>query len=217
MLTKDDATVAHAREAYEEVRSLDLSYVGFKDIGLPVEELTTLAKQMHADGKTVMLEVVSERPEDELRSARAALEIGADWLLGGTRATQVAPLLAGSGIVYCPFPGTVVGHPSKLRGSIEEIVASARDLAAIPGVGGLDLLAYRHDGDVEALVEAVAGAVDVPLITAGSIQTPEQIRAMERLGVWGFTIGGAVFDAQLPTDDPSVRGQVAYVLDLLAA
>ena len=59
-------------------------------------------------------------------------------------------MLSGTGIRYCPFPGRIVGHPSLLRGSIEEITQSAVELAAMDGVGGLDLLAYRYDGDVES-------------------------------------------------------------------
>lgn len=216
MLTQNDLTVPNAHEAYGEVCHLDaLRYVGFKDVGLPVEELRLLAERIHADGKTVTLEVVSESVEAEVHAVEVGLEIGVDWVLGGTNPDMVAPLLTGTDIVYCPFPGRIVGHPSNLRGSLEEIVDDARTLAARPDVGGLDLLAYRWDGDVLALVQEVVAAVDVPVITAGSIRTPEQIRDMQRLGVWGFTIGGAVFDRELPTPDTTLAGQISYVLELL--
>jgi hypothetical protein len=216
MLTQHDVTVPDAHEVYSQVRHLDtLRYVGFKDVGLPVEELRTLAERIHADGRIVTLEVVSESVEDEVRAVEVGLEIGVDWVLGGTNPDRVAPLLGGTDIVYCPFPGRIVGHPSNLRGSLEEIVGDARTLAARPDVGGLDLLAYRWDGDVLALVQEVVAAVDVPVITAGSIRTPEQIRDMQRLGAWGFTIGGAIFDRELPTADTTLAGQVAYVLELL--
>jgi hypothetical protein len=216
MLTQHDVTVPDAHEVYSQVRHLDaLRYVGFKDVGLPVEELRTLAERIHADGRIVTLEVVSESVEDEVRAVEVGLEIGVDWVLGGTNPDRVAPLLGGTDIVYCPFPGRIVGHPSNLRGSLEEIVGDARTLAARADVGGLDLLAYRWDGDVLALVQEVVAAVDVPVITAGSIRTPEQIRDMQRLGAWGFTIGGAIFDRELPTPDTTLAGQVAYVLELL--
>jgi hypothetical protein len=216
MLTQNDLTVPDANEVYSQVRHLDgLRYVGFKDVGVPAAELQTLTDRIHADGKTVTLEVVSESVEAEVRAVEVGLEIGVDWVLGGTHPDEVAPLLTGTDIVYCPFPGRIVGHPSNLRGTIEEIVEDARLLAARPEIGGLDLLAYRYDGDVLTLVEQVVAAVDVPVITAGSIRTPEQIRDMQRLGAWGFTIGAAVFDRELPTPDTSLAGQVAYVLELL--
>ena len=84
MLTRNDATVPDALAVYDEIRSADLRYVGFKDIGLPVEELRKLARAIQADGREVMLEVVSENAADELRSIRAAVDIGVDWVLGGT-------------------------------------------------------------------------------------------------------------------------------------
>lgn len=216
MLTKDDLSVPDAVDVYEQIRPLDrLRYVGFKDVGLPTAALRTLTERMHDDGRTVMLEVVSESRDDEVRSVRTGLDIGVDWILGGTHAEDVAPLVAGSGITYCPFPGTVVGHPSKLRGSIPEIVDSAKRLAAMPEVGGLDLLAYRHDGDVEALVREVVAAVDVPVVAAGSVRDDAQIRLLAEAGVWGFTIGGAVFEGKLPPADKTVPGQIEHVLDLL--
>lgn len=216
MLTKDDATVADALEVYDQIRPLDrLRYVGFKDVGLPTEDLRVLTERMHDDGRTVMLEVVSESMDDEIQSVRTGLDIGVDWILGGTHAEEVAPLVAGSGVRYCPFPGTVVDHPSKLRGSIGEIVDSARRLAAMPEVGGLDLLAYRYDGDVATLVREVVAAVEVPVLAAGSVRDDAQIRLLAEAGVWGFTIGGAVFEGQLPPADTSVPGQISHVLDLL--
>jgi pyridoxal biosynthesis lyase PdxS len=47
---------------------------------------------------------------------------------------------------------------------------------------------------------------------AGSIATPDQITAVSRLGAWGFTIGGAIFEGRLPSG-PSIAGQVAAVLN----
>jgi hypothetical protein len=214
MLTKDDATVENAPEVYEAVRDLSgLRYVGFKDVGLPFERLRELVQEIRASGQEAMLEVVSERAEDELRSVRAALNLGVDWLLGGTRAGEVTRILAGSGIRYCPFPGRVVGHPSLLRGSVEEITESARRLASLEAVYGLDLLAYRYDGDVKALVRSVVGAVEVPVIAAGSVDDEEKIRHLSEAGVWGFTVGSAVFDGSF-VEGGSVRDQVEAVLTL---
>lgn len=213
MLTHHDQTIPNALAVYDEIHDLPLRYVGFKDVGVPNETLRELTSRMHADGRQVMLEVVSERVEDELRSVAAAAEIGVDWVLGGTHPDEALAALAAAGanVRYCPFPGRVIGHPSLLRGTIEEIAASAQDLTARDGVFGLDLLAYRFDGDVEALVAAVVAASSGPVIAAGSVDSVERIRTLGRLGVWGFTIGGAVFEGRLP-GDPSVRAQLTMVL-----
>ncbi len=215
MLTRNDATVEDALEVHREVRDLGLRYVGFKDVGLPFDRLRALADAIRAGGQRVMLEVVSERREGELRSVHAALDLGVDYLMGGTHAEEVTRLIAGSPIRYFPFPGKVVGHPSLLRGSIHEIAESARALGATNGVHGLDLLAYRYDGNVEALARAVVAAAGVPVIAAGSISTGAQIRLLADLGVWGFTVGTAIFERQFAPGDPSLRAQVKAVLALV--
>ena len=73
MLTHQDRTVPNAREVYDEVRPTGLHYVGFKDIGLPIPELRALAAAMRSDGREVMLEVVSEDKDEELRSVEAVV------------------------------------------------------------------------------------------------------------------------------------------------
>ena len=84
MLTHNDVTVDNALEVFDGVRDSGLHYVGFKDIGPPPEVLSDVAAAAHVAGMEVMLEVVSTSAEDERRSLRAALEIGVDWVLGGT-------------------------------------------------------------------------------------------------------------------------------------
>lgn len=214
MLTHADRTVPDARAVYDEVRATGLRYVGFKDIGLPIAELRDLAAAIRSDGREVMLEVVSEDKDDELRSIRAALEIGVDWLLGGTHPDEALEIIAGTAVRYCPFPGRVIGHPSMLRGTIEEIATDGADLTARPGVHGLDLLAYRYDGDVEALTAAVNQRATGPVIAAGSVDSLARIAALVRIGVWGFTIGGAIFDGRF-AGAPSVAAQVETVLAAL--
>ena len=216
MLTRDDMTIPDAMTVYQSIRSTGLRYVGFKDVGLPYATLRELAAAIRSDGREIMLEVVSERPEDELRSIRAATEIGVDWVLGGTHPDEALPLLAGSGLRYCPFPGTVVGHPSQLRGSVDAIAQDAAALTKRPGVTGLDLLAYRHDGDVEALVGAVVAAARGPVIAAGSVDSTARIDALSRLGAWGFTIGSAIFEGRFGRPD-DIAGQITTVLYHVAA
>jgi NAD(P)H-dependent flavin oxidoreductase YrpB (nitropropane dioxygenase family) len=155
--------------------------------------------------------------EDEVRSVEAALAAGVDWILGGTNPDAVLPLLQGSDVKYCPFPGRVVGHPSVLEGSIEDIAASAADLTSRPGVHGLDLLAYRHATvDIAELTAAVVRASAGPVIAAGSVTSAGQIRTLAAAGAWGFTIGSAIFDGLLP-GAPDVAAQVREVLAISAA
>jgi hypothetical protein len=223
MLTRNDQTVPDARQVYDTLRDTGLRYVGFKDVGLPPSELRELASAMRADGREVFLEVVSERAEDELRSVKAALDIGVDWLMGGTHADEALAILDQVGPPgtpgrprYCPFPGRVVDHPSILQGSVEEICASAHDLTARTGVDGLDLLAYRWQGDVPRLVRAVVDSATGPVIAAGSVDSAERIEALANAGAWAFTIGGAIFDRRLPAGD-TIREQVECALAMSAA
>jgi hypothetical protein len=223
MLTRDDQTVPDAAAVYDTIRDTDLRYVGFKDIGLPPADLRALASTMRADGREVFLEVVSERAEDEIRSVEASLEIGVDWLLGGTHPDEALEILDRVGPPgtpgrprYCPFPGRVVGHPSILEGSIQGIADSARALTARGGVHGLDLLAYRWAGDVPALVRAVVEASSGPVIAAGSVDAADRINALADAGAWAYTIGGAIFDGRLPAGR-TVREQVECALELTRA
>ncbi len=212
MLTRNDQTVADARAVYQDVRHCDLRYVGFKDIGLAFDELQRLANDIRADGRKVMLEVVSATRESELRSIEAAIELKVDYLLGGRHATEAVKRLKGLPIQYFPFVGHTVGHPTTLTGTIEEIVEDAQRLCAIDGVHGLDLLAYRFSGGVPELTRQVAKAANKPVIAAGSIDRPERVHAMRAAGAWAFTVGSALFDGLFPTN--AMKAQIESVLQL---
>lgn len=200
MLTKDDRTVHNAAAIYEEVRDTAVTCVGFKDVGLPLDEMKALAARIRSDRRRMMLEVVSTSRAAELRSIHAALEIEVDYLLGGRHVADVLPLLTGTPIRYFPFCGNTVGHPTRLEGAIDEIVADARRLASVPGVHGLDLLSYRFSGDAEELTRRVVEAVHVPVIAAGSIDRAQRVRAVCDAGVWGFTVGSALFEGKFATN-----------------
>jgi hypothetical protein len=210
MLTKDDKTVANAREVYAELADSGVRHVGFKDVGLEQGELEALVADIRANGHTVHLEVVADSPEAILASAEMAARLRTDYLLGGTLIEPVQEVLASTEIRFFPYVGEVVGHPCDLRGSIESIVDDVK-AAEYHGVDGINLLAYRYDGDVEVLVAAVVGATRLPVICAGSVVSAGQIRDLERLGVWGFTIGGAVIDRRVE-EGGSLTDQVASVL-----
>ncbi|MBB2168348.1 4-hydroxythreonine-4-phosphate dehydrogenase [Gluconacetobacter aggeris] len=211
MLTRNDRTVENAADLIETARAAGVCHIGFKDIGLPFAALQALASTIRQVGAKIYLEVVSLDRESELRSVRAGIALGVDYLLGGTHVDDVLPLLEGTTIRYFPFPGRITGHPSILEGTEAEIVRSAVDLASRPGVHGLDLLAYRFTGDVPSLMRRVCKAgADKPVIVAGSLDRAERIRAAAAAGAAGFTVGTAVLDGAFPAP-PDLARQIAYV------
>ncbi|MCI4661651.1 MAG: methylglyoxal synthase [Neomegalonema sp.] len=212
MLTENDRTIPDAEAKLAEVLAGGARHIGFKDVGLPLADLKRLAAQIRAAGACSYLEVVSLDEQSELASARAAITLDVDCLLGGTRAEAVVPLIRDHPIRYYPFPGTITGHPSVLEGSIESIAASAERLAALEGVHGLDLLAYRFAGDVPALMRAVCSATRKPVIIAGSIDRAERIEAAARAGAAGFTVGTAAFRAEFPAQETGLEAQVRAIL-----
>jgi NAD(P)H-dependent flavin oxidoreductase YrpB (nitropropane dioxygenase family) len=214
MLTRDDETLADARDVYASIADIGVRHVGCKDVGLPREELQGLLSDIKANGHTAHLEVVSESEEATLASARAAAEIGPDYLIGGTLIEPVQEILAGTGIKFFPYVGQIVGHPCLLRGSIAEITEHARRAEAL-GADGINLLAYRYDGDVDALVEAVVAATTLPVIAAGSVDSVERIRALANHGVWAFTIGTAALDGVLLPEEP-LQAQLELALEAAA-
>ena len=212
MLTRNDRTVADAETHLATALETGMRHIGFKDVGLPFERLKGLNAAIKRAGARSYLEVVSLDAESEAESARAAVEIGVDVLLGGTHADRVIEILAGSDIQYFPFPGRIVGHPSVLEGSIGEIVVSAESLTSRPGVHGLDLLAYRSRQDVGALMRAVCATTDKPVIMAGSIDSPRRIHDVREAGAAGFTIGTAALDGNYPAADADLDSQLRAIM-----
>lgn len=212
MLTANDSTVPDAPARLREVLAGGGRHIGFKDVGLPLAELRTLADEIRHAGGRSYLEVVSLDEESELRSARAAVELDVDCLLGGTRPHRVVPIIRSHPIRYFPFPGRVVGHPSVLEGSQDEIVESARTLTDLEGVHGLDLLAYRFGGDVPGLLRAVCATTDKPVIVAGSIDSAERVNAVAEAGAAGFTVGTAALSGAFPAEGEGLTAQVQSIL-----
>lgn len=211
MLTRDDRTIADAREVYESVSETGVRHIGCKDLGLERDELARLFDDIRANGHTSYLEVVSETETATLASARVAAEVRPDYLIGGTLIEPIQEIIAGTGIRFFPYVGEIVDHPCLLRGSIDRVAADATRAAAL-GVDGINLLAYRYDGDIDSLVEAVVGASSLPVIAAGSVDSAQRIRALADRGVWAFTIGTAALDGKLVPGAP-LPAQLEYVLD----
>jgi len=211
MLTRGDITIPDAREQLPHALAAGVGHIGFKDIGLQPVEMRALAGEIRSAGAVVYLEMVSLDAEAEARGARNAVELGVDVLMGGVRPDVVAPIIAGTPVRYFPFPGEVVGHPSRLAGDIESIAGSAAALAARDDVHGLDLLAYRFDGDALALVgEVCRAAGGKPVIVAGSIDRDARIAAIVAAGAAGFTVGTAALDAAFHAP-PGLRAQLAHI------
>jgi DhnA family fructose-bisphosphate aldolase class Ia len=108
----------------------------------------------------------------------------------------------------------VVDHPSVLKGSPEEITDSVIQLTSIEGVQGLDLLAYRYQGNVPELMQSVCRGSDKPVIMAGSIDCEEKIAAVASSGAAGFTVGTAAFQNRFPSEKKGLIGQVETILKM---
>jgi hypothetical protein len=193
MLTHHDQTVPEAISLFEKLRDSPVTHWGFKDVGLPHDQMRTLVQRMKEAGKTTFLEVVSLSEEEGLVGARLAVEAGFDILMGTVYFDSIQDYLKGKAVQYYPFPGHVYSHPSILGGAIEEIVDHARMLER-RGVDGMDLLAYRYTGDATRLLQEVVRATRVPIVCAGSIASFERIAEVRDAGAWGFTIGSAFFE-----------------------
>jgi hypothetical protein len=213
MLTHKDQTVPEALELFERTRELPIKYWGFKDVGLPPEEMQKVVAAMKNAGKSTCLEVVSLSEEAGLQGAQLAVDSGFDILMGTVYYPSIVEYLKDKPVHYYPFPGHVHSHPSVLDGSIDEIVAHACELEAC-GVHGLDLLAYRFKGDAARLLGQVVRSTRIPIVSAGSIGSFERIREVWDSGAWGFTIGSAFFD-KLFVPDGSFEENVLAVCNWL--
>jgi hypothetical protein len=213
MLTRDDQTVEDCLGVLDAIRDVGLTHVGFKDVGVDARTLGWLVERIKKAGGVSYLEVVSASGEACLRSARTALDIGVDRLLGGVEVERMLDAVGGR-VAYYPFPGRPEGHPTRLGGRPEDIAADCRRFAEL-GCAGVDLLAYRAtDAEPLALVRAARQATPGSLIVAGSVRGPEQIQALREAGVDAFTIGSAAFEGAF---SPRKGLLISQLRDILAA
>jgi hypothetical protein len=215
MLTRSDETVVDCLETWACVRDVGLRHAGFKDIGVDVATLVELNRRMHERDVVTYLEVVSTSSEACLQSARAAVAIGVDRLMGGQEVDQTLLLLQGTGIEYLPFAGLPTGHPTRLGGDAQVVERHCSEFAAM-GCSGVDLLAYRAtDAPPLDLVRAARRGTDGYLVVAGSVSTARQIADLREAGADAFTIGSAVFDGSFSPRKGSVVSQLRDVLDVV--
>ena len=195
MFTHNDVTVSDAIDYFKQVKDLGVDYFGFKEIGLPPKEMQRLNDMIHDEGFESFVEIV-EYKEDKIRGpAQQAVDIDFDYLMGTVYYPSIWDIIGDSDIKYFPFCGRIYDRPSILDGSIEEILIDAKRIEA-EGVHGFDLLAYRYKypEKVNDLVQSLNDAVNVPVVSAGSINSFKRLKQTIDQGVWGFTIGGAFFE-----------------------
>ena len=213
MLTRQAQTIVDCLEVFEEITGVGLTHVGFKDVGVEPGTLRRLNDAIKTSGATSYMEVVSTSKEACLRSARTAKEIGVDRLLGGTDVADVLSILEGTSIAYLPFPGRPVGHPTELGGRPEEVEADCRRFAEA-GCAGVDLLAYRAtEADPLDLVRAARAGIEGQLVVAGSIDSPERIRAVAEAGADAFTIGTAALEGAFSPRKGALKSQLEDILE----
>ncbi|HET6619755.1 MAG TPA: hypothetical protein VFG64_07420 [Dongiaceae bacterium] len=212
MLTRQDRTIADCLHVLDLVRPLKLNHIGFKDVGVDKMTLATLADRIRGAGAVSYMEVVSTSPADTLNSARIAVELGVDCLLGGTDVQRIRDILKDSRIEYYPFCGFPSGHPTRLGGNPQQIEEHCRNFIE-QGCSGTDLLAFRAtSADPIELVKAARKGLDAArLIVAGSVSTSRQIADLRNAGADAFTIGSAVFDGSYATDKGSILSQLAMI------
>ncbi len=215
MLTYNDVTVENAYEVFDSCKDLPVQNWGFKNVGLPKDQMKQLVAAMKAAGKTTYLEVVTYDEKSCLEAAHTAIECGFDVLMGTVYYASVHQYLNENHMEYSPFVGKVSGSPSILEGTNEEIIQNARDLMA-KGIGAFDILAYRHVVDGEKLAREFCAAVDAKVCIAGSISNFKRIDTMFDIGPWGFTMGSALFTKNF-VPEGSFRDNLKAVADYMAA
>ena len=214
MLTRQDRTVADAETVLAEVLALGVRHVGFNDIGVDRGVLGRLNRTIKTAGGISYMEVVSTTPEACLASARVAVEIGVDRLLGGTEVVRTMEIIGRAGIAYYPFVGRPEGHPTRLGGGPDSIAEDCRRVEAL-GCAGVDLLAYRAtEADPVGLIAAARASLKGRLIVAGSIDSPVRVREVAMAGADAFTIGSAAFDGSFSPEKGALASQIE---DILAA
>lgn len=214
MLTFNDFTVSNAKECFLSCKNLPITNWGFKEEGLPFEEMVELNKLMHEAGKTTWLEVVAYTEEECLAGAKVAVDAGFDNLCGTVFFESVCQYAKDHNISYNPFVGEVVNRPSDLHGSVEMMLEQEAKYAAA-GAAGTDLLGYRwKDGNPEDMIRGFLAKATLPCCVAGSIGSEERLNIVEDMNPAYFTMGTALFNGSF-VKDGSFSENLAYVAGYL--
>ena len=168
MLTEHDRTVHNCLEVMEKIGKTELTHIGCKEVGVERDTLCELVKAIKGAGATSYLELVSTNFKSCVDAVEMAVDVGVDRLLGGLRPGELQRICRGR-IQYYPFPGFPEGHPTKLRGTPDQVAEHCRQFSGL-GCPGVDLLAYRAvEADPLDLVRAARSTMDGYVICAGSV------------------------------------------------
>lgn len=199
MLTYDDITVKNAYEIFEQCKNSKAKYWGFKEEGIPLEQMKKLYAYMKKCGKITGLEVVAYTEKECLEGAKMALECNCDILMGTVFFDSINEFCKENNLKYMPFVGEVTERPSVLNGTLESMIAQAREYLN-KGVYGIDLLGYRYTGDAVMLNKRFVSEVNAPVCLAGSVNSYQRLDEVKDAAPWSFTIGSAFFDKKFGSD-----------------
>lgn len=194
MLTHNDKTVENAIEVFESAKDAPAKFWGFKEVGIPEDQMIDLVKRMKAAGKTTFLEVVDYTEEGCKAGAELCVRCGFDVLMGTMYFDSVRDIVKAAGIKYMPFVGKITGRPSILDGTIQGIIDEANGLVDNKDIVGFDLLGYRFTGDAVKLNSEFVKNVRGDVCLAGSVSSFQRLDEVKATGAWAFTIGGAFFE-----------------------
>ena len=217
MLTHRDVTIPNAIEVFEEVKDTGLRFIGCKDVGLSIDKMKILFNRMKSAGMTTFLEVVTYSEEEHFAGVKTAINIGADYLIGGMPwfAEKTLKYIKEnkSQVKYFPYIGQIEGHPCILKGEINYIIKNGKELEQM-NVDGINLLLYRYQGDQKYLLDRIVKELKLPIIVAGSIDNFMKIEELVKRNIWAFTIGGAILERKMASSK-SVRDEIMEVLKFI--
>jgi len=211
MLTHNDRTVKNAYEIFDKCKDSKATMWGFKEEGIPKDEMSKLCKYMKKCKKTAVLEVVAYEEKACVAGANLAAECGFDILMGTVYSDKVHRILNENNIKYMPFAGKLSGRPSVLSGNPEEIISEAKEIIK-KGAYGIDLLGYRYTGDAVSLNESFVANINSNVCLAGSINSFKRLDEVLKASPFAFTIGGAFFEHRFGDD---FRTQIDTVCDYI--
>ena len=192
MLTHHDVTAPDSKEIFLAAKDAPADCWGFKNVGLPEEQMKELCALMKEAGKTTFLESLAYTEQETLDSLSLAARCGFDYMLGAHYFPSAQAFAKKEHIRFLPFVGKRKDH--KLYGEIEEIVDEERRVLE-SGAYGVNLSGFRYVGDAPRLIEAVVKAAgEKPVSIVGSIDTYERLEMIRRIAPTMFTIGGAFFE-----------------------
>ena len=217
MLTENDRTIPDARARLEEALEGGVRHIGFKDVGLPLPDLRALADAIRAAGGRSYLEVVSLDAESEMASARAAVDLDVDVLLGGTRAAEVTEVTRHHPVPILSVPGPD-HRPSQRSGR-----PRTRHRRLGKGTGGTGTRArarpaglpvYRRRPPTDGRRQR--GGCKTRHRGRQQSTARNGSRTAAAAGAQGFTVGTAALAGAFPAETEGFAGQVRAILAITA-